>query len=433
MSALFRDSRLENQTHMSWRSSPIVWLLGLLFLFHLVLFWPAHNATQGYLQKNQEFKEIWNSGGAISLSKQGIEPNKSEEESRRLAFLREYVDQSPFYQIWMVPQWAKVWAFATSWLLQPGWFSLALLLWMLLYAGPWLEDIWGRIWPILLVISSSILASLAYDFLVTEVAENHAEVPFCGMIPGAALAAGALLRLHKNKIPIPCWWKKQIHFCWSAVTFVSIWFLLDFIAQGFINPQNYRWELILDLAAGAGGFALAGIIPQKKPQNEPLRSASIDPKIQIRNHLEEGWRLANLLEMESALGEIGIAIRMLLHGSQPDRQLVENTFTRLLSAEIPFSVSQQQWYEWGVSLAEANFPDLSVRILEQSAQVSGAIAELARPAIVQAAEIRLRHNLNPRDSLDWLERVIQNRDDDLMGHKALHLREEIAGKTKSNA
>lgn len=400
-------------------TNPMVWLLILLAGIHLIAFIPAHFAQKDYLAKDQEFKELWNSGGSMSLAAQGIEPTRKEEQVRREAYMRTFVERNLFYNIWMVPHWTSGLSILTAWVFQPGWFSLLLAVSILLYFGLWIRPRWAGPVPTFLVIAYSMAGTALYFVLMGMVMDRNAELPFCGISMAAAAALGLLLRSHPSKIPLRYYWVEWKTLLVHPYALAGAWVGLDFIAQVMVNPRNYGWVFALDLASIGIGVALGTRIPAAPSQTrQSFRPANLDVLAPIRNHLNEGWRLAELLEQEAALTEIDRGLKMLLRNSSPDTDLVQQSFQRILSAKNPLPISPQQWYEWGVRLSETNFPSLAITSLENAAKTPGATTDLARPALLQAAELRIRHNIQPQECIPWLQRVIKSRSDDLIGRKA---------------
>jgi len=416
-----------SREQFSWaklRLSPILWLLAIITIVHLIAFIPAYYSQASFHEQSEKFKEVWNTGGAMSLAVQGIDPTPQQEVIRRHAYIATYIDHNFFYNIWMTPAWVSPLSFAFSWILQPGWFSLLLAIWVLAYAGLWLERYWKRSFAFLLVVGASIVASAIYFVLMSSILERYPDSPFCGISAGVALIVGALVRLHRDEMPFRYWWRgwksKSLH----PFIFALIWFALDLIIQLYINPINYGWAFFLDLIAAGVGIGIAPLIP-RPPVAKTTRKFQVNPAEQIRLHLNEGWHLCEILELEAALLEFSKAITMMLRASEPDSYLVENTFTRLLQGKNPLPISPELWYEWGSRLAETKFPRYAIECMEQAYKSSGATIDLARPAVVQSAELRIQHRLDPASSRPWLERVVKHRNDDLMGRRAAKLLEQI--------
>lgn len=408
-------------------SNPMVWLLALVVLVHVGSFVPAIFAQREYLSKDQEFKELWNTGGSMSLAAQGIEPTRQEEQTRREAYMRTYVDRSFFYNAWMVPHWTSGIAFFTAWIFQPGWLSLFLVVAVLLYLGLWLPARIPGFLPAMLTIGFAMAGTFAYYALVGVMMERHGELPYCGLSMVAAAGLGILVRSHSSQIPIRYYWVEWNTLLLHPYVFAGIWIALDFVVQVVVNPINYGWVFALDLVAVGIGAALGSRIPAPKTTvRQSFRTTNLDPLAPVRAHLQEGWRLADLLELEAALGEIDQGLKMLLRNPKPDPELIEQTFLRMMSTKNPLPVSPQQWYEWGVRLTESNFPPLAIQCLEQAVKAPGASTDLARPAVVQAAELRIRHSIQPRESIPWLQRVVKARADDLLGRKATQLLESLS-------
>ena len=183
-------------------ASRLLWLLGALALIHLISFIPAYYAQESFHAKSEEFKEVWNSGGAMSLAAQGIDPTKQEEQTRRHAYVATYMNHSFFYSVWMVPDWATPISFALAWVFQPGWFSLLLSIWVLFYAGFWLEKKWKKSFTMLSVIGVSVLSSVLYYLLMSSILDLYPEVPFCGISAGTAFVMGALMKLQAAGITV---------------------------------------------------------------------------------------------------------------------------------------------------------------------------------------------------------------------------------------
>ena len=424
MLPLPHDFSLSPSTRGRWLASPMVIFLALLTLIHLATFIPAYYAQKNYLAKSAEFRVTWNSGGSMSLAKQGIDPNTKEEATRRHAYLATFVEGNPFYHIWIVPAWDSIPNILLAWALQPGWLSLLLSIWVLLYAGVWLENRWDPKYPVLLTLGYSLLSGLLYLGLMCSLIDRYPELPFCGISAGAAAAVGFLLRRHVQPIPVWTWWKGAHKFTLPLWAFAAIWFALDFLVQVIANPLNYGWVLVIDLIAAGSAYALAQKV-QLPERRQAVRAPNIDASTQARAKLQEGWRQVEVLELESALGEIDQAIRILLRASQPDKALLEETFQRMFTCRSPLPVSSQQWYEWGTHLVDKGMPNIAVNCLENAVKTPGADQETARSAVVQATELRLAHKLSPEQSSPWLERVIKLRPDDLLGRKATKLLEQI--------
>ncbi len=233
----------------------------------IITFLPQKWAEDDYSAQNTKFKEVWNSGGSMSLAAQGIDPNRAEEELRRQAFLRQHVENSFFYQIRLVPKWASALSFPFAWVFQPGWFSLILSVWVLLYAGLWFEKSWNKIYPVLLVVGVSVSATFAYYLLYGAIGGNHNELAFGGISAGTALAAGALSRLHGAMIPIWLPFKTKYELELHPWLFGLLWFIADFIIHLQINSVNYAWGFVIDVVIFGVGVYMAprlGIVPTRR-------------------------------------------------------------------------------------------------------------------------------------------------------------------------
>ncbi len=407
--------------------NPIVWLLSVLALIHLATFIPSILAQREYKAKDQEFKELWNTGGSMSLAAQGIEPSRNEELARREAYLRTFVAQSFFYNVWMVPHWTNGISIFTAWILEPGWLSFLWAAFVLLYFGLWIPQRLSGLLPLFLIIGYSMAGTFAYYLLVGILMGKHGELPFCGISMAAAASLGLLIRSHAKDIPIRFYWAEWKTKMLHPYLFVAICIVLDFLIQVVVNPINYGWVFVLDLASVGIGYALALRLPapilRTKTSAQPGSADALAP---IRQRLNEGWRLSDMLELEAALGELEQGLKMLLRNPKPDAHLVEQTFQRILVTKHPLPVSPQLWYEWGVRLAEISFPAYAIQCLENAVKSPSATISMARPAVVQAAELRIQHQIQPADAIPWLQRVIKARPDDLLGRKASQLLESIS-------
>jgi hypothetical protein len=399
----------------------MVVLLSILVLVQLATFVPAIYAQKNYQAEIQKFKVLWNTGRSMILSKQGVDPNKAEEEIRRQAHLKEYVGKSFFYNVWLVPMWAGPLAFFANWLLSPGWISLLLSLWVLLYAGLWLEKSWSRQKPFAGVIALSVMGSFLYYLWVTVLWDVHAEIPYCGVGLASAVAVGILAHIHRDPIPFQGWWLKPRQIQVHPLIFAGIWIVLDFVVQVFVNPLNYGWVFVLDLGALGLGWALAPKIPLLAPVKATIPLRTMDPLQQTRKYLQEGWRLAELLELDAALGQIERGMQGLLAYSKPDPQMVEGVLEKLLNNNYCLPVGPELWYQWGVRMSELGFFKSAIACLEKCAQTPGTPSSLARPAVVQATELRIQTSNNPGVARPWLERVVKSGADDLIGRRAAKL------------
>jgi len=405
-------------------TSPMFLLLLFLTLAHLATFIPAHISQKNYQAKSNEFHVLWNSGGAMALAQQGIDPNRLEESQRRHAYLATYVEKSIFYKIWIVPTWASVSTILFAWLLQPGWLSLLLSVWVLLYAGSWLESNWNRKYPALIVIGASWVAGLFYMILMSTFVDRYPELPFCGISAGVATMVGLIAKRHQEPVPMWTWWKGSRRFSIHPYTFVAVWFVLDFLVQVIINPLNYGWAFLFDLLAVGTAFGLAKnmhFVSKRTTTRVPI----IDSSTQARKKIQECWRLVELLELESALHEIDQAVHILFKASQTDKVLLEDTFHRIFNAPTTLPIAPSQWYEWGSLLIDKHMPIPAITCLENALKSPSVPTEMARSAAVQATELRITHKLLPAQNRPWLERVLKLRNDDLIGRRAAKLLEQI--------
>jgi len=62
----------------------------------------------------------------MALVAQGINPSPEEEELRRKAYVKQFVDGTLYFQLQMIPAWLNPISFFTSWVFQPSWFALLL-------------------------------------------------------------------------------------------------------------------------------------------------------------------------------------------------------------------------------------------------------------------------------------------------------------------
>jgi len=242
------------------QQSPVFLLLLVLFLVQAFTFWPRHQVEKAYAAQTAEFKEVWNSGGSMALAAQGINPSSEEEELRRKAYVKQFVDGTLYFQLQMIPAWLNPISFFTSWVFQPGWFALLLSFWVLIYAGIWLERVWNKNLPILAFIGVSILGTVLYYVLYMTLAGNHAELAYVGISVTAGISVGLLARAHRGMIPVWIPYQKN-RFELHPWVFAGIWFFADFAVQLFINPVNYGWGFFLDVIAMITGILIAPRLP----------------------------------------------------------------------------------------------------------------------------------------------------------------------------
>lgn len=249
-----------NSLRQALQHSPVLMLLVVLVIVQAISFLPRQNVEKAYAAQTAEFKEVWNSGGSMALAAQGITPSVDEEESRRKAYVKQFVDKSFYFQLQMVPAWLNPVSFFTSWVFQPGWFSLLLSLWVLIYAGLWLEKAWNKRMPILAFMGVSILSTGIYYILYMALAGNHSELAYVGVSAVTGMAVGLLARAHRGMIPVWMPGSKD-RFELHPWIFAGIWFFADFAVQLFINPVNYGWGFFIDVIALIAGIWMAPRLP----------------------------------------------------------------------------------------------------------------------------------------------------------------------------
>ncbi len=411
--------------------SPVVLLLIATTILHIATY-PAQVRTEQRVESmRQEFRQWWEYGGKTMLTIQGINPDDPNEYNQRLqTWISQYTDKKLRYKIHLVPNTATASQFFTAWILQPGWLSLALLLFFYPYVGIWLEERWGKVRNLLVFLFSCTLGNVLVYLVAGMLFRKYLDTPLTGTSFGIATAMGALVTTHA-KMPVPLGLPngKQPFFHIPAILFAILWLVLDTIVNYSINPGLYTAAIPIVILMFPLGMFLGFRIPLRaktaaeirREQLEISLSSTVDiaevTRTANRTSLAEGFSAATRREFQHATDWLSKGFSGLLHENPVDEFTIDNAVERMVHPDMLIDISANQWLEWGNMLAKLNLPKSSILCLERNLSLERD-EKYARMALLLSGGQRVKFAIDPDKGRKMLEKVISLKPDDLHAKRA---------------
>ena len=379
----------------------------------------------------KEFREWWEIGGGKEqyTREHGKYPTEAQFEHECHKYIKNFTDKFVRYSFAYVPKDGEYDRLFTSWLLFPSAWSYILFAIFFIFAYTLLSDRWGAIITIAFFIVLAVAGGFLIDTLTSTSFFNHYAIE---RYMGASIALAFLLgaaSFDSNKDAVPAGIRG------AAVA----GFLLDIIANIFANGGIFAAVATASIPAFGLG-ALAGIkMPRRRKSiyerraealRERMRRAEernlvAERKQKVRSQMDEGFQAAKRGHYDSARQLLCLSMNAILQEQPADIELITKFSERMVNPNLFIDVASTQWLEWGDTAKSRGCSEAALMLLEKGL-LHEKNATLARRAMFNIGEIRIRYKFEPEEGVKRLQKVVEMNADDLLAKQAKRLLERAS-------
>lgn len=399
---------------------PLAWLVLITIIAHSLTSWQATTTWEQLVQKDQEFHSYWDTQHKYELTQKGINPDQQQLLNSRRIFLTPFINQSLVHKLLINLEWFHPLSLITAWILQPSWLYLIFALVTGFLFNNALQSTQLKIrWRCLAPLFSLVGGNLIYVAIVEVFAVFSTEF-YMGLGAGLAAWAGMYFSLRKTSwdlaaIKIPLRLPKHV----LALLFVATNAGLHFLW----HTPNFKLAFVIE----TGVFALwYSLTPRYLLRAAPKFSHTTIKTTSPRHHFGEAWRLAGLLELESAANEFKTAINKTLFHFESGQEILAEELAKINADKTIIPFSSQELYQWAENLINLSAYPLAISCLEILLKNSKMDADLAPYAALKLAELRINHNLEPDKSVPLLQKLTEIHKEDFLGSKAKFLLAQLS-------
>ncbi|HPW94866.1 MAG TPA: hypothetical protein PLT31_06720 [Fibrobacteraceae bacterium] len=372
-----------------------------------------------------DFRKWWETGGNLTYVNQGIVPDSKLYNRELKKWVEAYTQQLWTYTIPFIPAEGNFVNLLIYWILMPSIFSLLSFFVLFCFTGYHLEKRWGVLKTLGVFISANIIGGFFVNLLSTTTFFHSYENDLLkGMSLGLATLLGATsMGKTKNEIS-------------KIVVVVSgLLLMVDIAINWFLNPGIYAAVVILSLFFYGIGLLLGLKMPYRKQTLDELRKDLLEEKRRNRVDpyvLKKNKTRENLMNGLSAArrGENTAGGQLLTDGMQAllqeypiDTELLNSTAKEMVSPSLFIEIISTQWLEWGVAANNKNIPEVALLFLEKSLATEKS-ESMARKALFQIGEIRIRCDINAEEGALRLQKVLELNDKDIIAAQARKILEK---------
>ena len=362
-----------------------------------------------------EFLDWWeNQGGKEQYAAEhGNYPTDKQFEAERTKWINNYTDKFLRYRWAYIPSRGNTESLLTCSLLFPSLWSFIFFAIFFMFAVIQLEKRWNALYvyayAIVIAIISGFFVSLLID---TSFFGQFASQRYMGVSLMICFLLGANT-FDKEKDSIPSFVCK-ISEVGLVISMAIDWFL----NPGLFNAVAAESPIFFALGGLAGYYMPHRAEDTTTTTREPVETTT--PGERTRKMISNGLEAANNGENENAARLLQYGLTALLQEEPVKFQDVKNTVNKIAGCYI--ELPSTQWIEWGTTAKQKNIPEAAIVLLEKGISKE-TDAGLLRRARFDIGELRIQTKLDVNVAMDYLSKVIKEKDDDKLAEQAKKLME----------
>lgn len=371
-----------------------------------------------------QFRNWWElEGGKIAWTQKhkNYMPTEDDFNREQEKWINKFTDKFPRYGLAFVPKRAQYERLLTSWALFPSVPSYFIFAGFFFFAFYRMQPRWK------MYITAGFIALFAVGggFLVdilcsTSFFDHYASERYMGMSLALCFMLGAAAFAPKKELA------PQIV---TAVSIVGL--ILDILVNWMVNPGIFGAVAILSpVCFGLGALAGLKIETRRKTTAEihaealaerlrdnANRNPMAERKAKTRKQIDEGFALLKAAEMDNAQRLLSQALTSLLQEHPVDKLAVKGLVDKLTGPKVFIEFSSNQWLEWGEIAKSKNAPEAAIVLLKKGLTLEKD-ANFARRALFTLGEICVNNNIEKREGLARLQKVIDMNGNDILAKQA---------------
>ena len=375
-----------------------------------------------------QFRNWWeNQGGKETFAEEHKRfPNEADFAREQAKWINHYTDKFVRYRFAYVPSREDFERLFTCGLLSPSPYSFFVFVIFIFFAVSQL----AKRWNILYIIGFAVLFAVVGGYLVgmlcdTSFFYNYAKDRYMGLSLALCFLLGATtMSPSRGQIP-------QSRICIAVAGLI-----LDMAVNWFLNPGIYATVTVLDpICFGFGVLAGAKIPVQRKMSealeataNQMKKKASSNPmaerKAKTRELVGESLRVLNMGEANEARRLLGLALDALLQEHPVDKNAIRDLVEKMTSSSTYIDIPPAQWMEWGEFACSKNAPEEAILLLKRGLSQEKD-AGVARRALFSLGVICVNNNIERKEGIQMLHRVIDLNPNDILAKQAIRMLERI--------
>ena len=370
-------------------------------------------------QMKGEFLDWWeNQGGKEQYAAEHKSyPNDKQFEQERNKWINNYTDKFIRYRWAYIPSRGNTESWLTCSLLIPSLWSYIFFVIFFMFALMQLEKRWNALYVYAYAIVVAIISGFFVDLLVnTSFFNQFASGRYMGVSLMLCFLLGANT-FDREKDSIPSYVCKI-----SEVALVISMAIDWFLNPGIFNAVAAESPIFFALGGVAGYY----MPHRKRDLSTETRHGNVEtttPGERTRKMISKGLEAANNGETENAARLLQYGLTSLLQEEPIKAQDVKDVVNRIAGSYI--EVPSTQWIEWGTTAKQKGIPEAAITLLEKGV-AKETDAGLVRRARFDIGALRIQTKYDVNVAMEYLSKVIEEKDDDKMAEDAKKLME--AGK-----
>jgi len=364
-----------------------------------------------------EFFEWWeNQGGKEQYAAEhGSYPTDKQFEIERTKWINKYTDKFIRYRWAYQPSRGNTESWLTCGLLFPSAWSFIFFVIFFMFALMQLERRWNAFFVYVYAIVIAIISGFFVDLLVnTSFFSQFASGRYMGVSLMLCFLLGANT-FDKEKDAIPSYVCKISEFG-LVISMAIDWFL----NPGIFNAVAVESPIFFALG-GVAGFYMPHRKASAATATRRENAEATTPGERTRKMISNGLEAANNGENENAARLLQYGLTALLQEEPIKAQDVRDTVNRIAGCYI--EIPSTQWIEWGTIAKQKNVPESAIVLLEKGI-AKEKDAGLLRRARFDIGELRIQTKLDVNVAMEYLSKVIEEKDDDKLAEEAKKLMEQ---------
>ena len=370
-------------------------------------------------QMKGEFLDWWeNQGGKEQYAAEHKSyPTDKQFEQEREKWINNYTDKFIRYRWAYSPSRGNTESWLTCSLLIPSLWSYIFFVIFFMFALMQLEKRWNALYVYAYAIVVAIISGFFVDLLVnTSFFSQFASGRYMGVSLMLCFLLGANT-FDREKDSIPSYVCKI-----SEVALVISMAIDWFLNPGIFNAVAAESPIFFALGGVAGYY----MPHRKRDLSTETRHGNVEtttPGERTRKMISKGLEAANNGETENAARLLQYGLTSLLQEEPIKAQDVKDVVNRIAGSYI--EVPSTQWIEWGTTAKQKGIPEAAITLLEKGV-AKETDAGLVRRARFDIGALRIQTKYDVNVAMEYLSKVIEEKDDDKMAEDAKKLME--AGK-----
>ena len=370
-------------------------------------------------QMKGEFLDWWeNQGGKEQYAAEHKSyPTDKQFEQEREKWINNYTDKFIRYRWAYIPSRGNTESWLTCSLLIPSLWSYIFFVIFFMFALMQLEKRWNALYVYAYAIVVAIISGVFVDLLVnTSFFSQFASGRYMGVSLMLCFLLGANT-FDREKDSIPSYVCKI-----SEVALVISMAIDWFLNPGIFNAVAAESPIFFALGGVAGYY----MPHRKRDLSTETRHGNVEtttPGERTRKMISKGLEAANNGETENAARLLQYGLTSLLQEEPIKAQDVKDVVNRIAGSYI--EVPSTQWIEWGTTAKQKGIPEAAITLLEKGV-AKETDAGLVRRARFDIGALRIQTKYDVNVAMEYLSKVIEEKDDDKMAEDAKKLME--AGK-----